>query len=528
MSKLQSLFYGVTDPDQIDQARREMQHKHKAAIVYLALFYVGSFLYWQVTSLIFTGQLGEMYPYYYGPGTAMFLLLWLLQKKGIGVFVTPYLVLLTLFGLEAIDFRTSLIGGFPVWAYTSDLFLFITVMMLYNHRLLLLLSMAATLGFFMQVIVIHNSSIAAYQQYVSDSFAFYNSWGFATFVFVLGLSAVYVQVRIGQGLKQLAEEQSIKTLQAQAQMGEILEQVRQTVATLLNFNTNLSENVTATGRISEEVSQAFSEVAKGVVEQTESTVSISDSIQAVDQAVEYVRRNYEVLITSSNVRTGKLAEGSEQIRSLSQEMDRVYEITAETVRSMREMERQNERIGDILMTISSIANQTNLLALNAAIEAARAGEHGRGFAVVSDEVRKLAEDSQRSAKEISSILGSIQETSRVISDQVLSGQEAIRSSLSTTAKTQNFIRDIIVDDEEMRRTSGLVAEEISKLQQTSSVIVGETASISAITEQSSAAMEEVAASVDEQMNRVQRIVESFRDLEQMIQELNEVAGRSVE
>ncbi|MFD2171638.1 methyl-accepting chemotaxis protein [Tumebacillus lipolyticus] len=528
MTKVQSIIYGITNQNEFEQARWEMRQKHKISIIYLALFYGASFLYWQVTSLIFTGKFEESFLYFYLPGLVMFLLLWFLHQREIGVFYTPYLVLLTLFGVEGSDFVNNLMAGFPEWSYTADIFFFVTVLMLYNHRLILSISLFLSFVIFNALIYIQHSAIAAYEQYVSDSFAFYQTWGYTAMIFAFALSAVYMQVVVSKQLKAKVQEQSDKTREAQEKMSDVLQRIRQTTSTLKTFNSTLSENVDVTGRISEEVSQAFSEVAKGVVEQAESSVQISDSIQAVGQSIDYVGSNYETLLATSSGRKAKLAYGSEQIQQLSQAMDRVFEIIEGTVRSMQEMEQQNERIGDILVTISNIANQTNLLALNAAIEAARAGEHGRGFAVVSNEVRELAESSQKSAKEIASILGRIQETSRIISDQVLKGQEAIRSSMSATAETQTFIGEVIRDDEEMQRNSDMMGERIHQLQATSSVIVQETASISAITEESSAAMEQVSASVDEQMNRIKMIVDSFRDLEKLIHELNELAQISVE
>ena len=127
-----------------------------------------------------------------------------------------------------------------------------------------------------------------------------------------------------------------------------------------------------------------------------------------------------------------------------------------------------------------------------------------------------------STREIEAILEQIQSQTRVISDQILEGRHAIRSSLEATTATRDVFDEIAREDEEVRLSSTLVGQRIGKLQETSLVIVDEVSSISSIAEQSSAAMEEVAASMEEQKNRVQRIVDSFAQLEDLVSELNKL------
>ena len=519
MSKLLQLYYGITAPDQIVRAQEEMRQKHKIALLLMSLFYVCSLAYWVIASVIATGKVGEVYVSYYSIGIASVALLGILYKKGIGTFWTPYLVLFVLYINESIDVHSSLINGFPLAGYLSDNFLFFTIVLLYNNPLLLIVGSISALIFFNYSIYAHNMALQAYVQFLSDPVNLYQTWGYCAYVFVLAATAFVMQSRMTNRFKEAAHLKSEQAAQAQNRMSHLLDKIKESIETLAAFNANLSQNVQVTGRISDEVSIAFTEVARGVEDQANSTTQISESMQSINQAIDYVSVNYQGLMASSEERQQKVTQGNKQIRMLFEQMQHLNGVIEATVLSMHRMEQQNTRIGDILTAIHAIADQTSLLSLNAAIEAARAGEHGRGFAVVSDEVRKLAEDSQRSTREIAVILNEIQEQTRLISTQILEGREAIRSSLEATSATQLVFDEIVNEDKEIFDSFTLVGQEITKLQETTGVIVDEVTSISSITEESSAAMQEVAASMEEQKYRVQAIVDSFTELENLVIEL---------
>lgn len=522
MSKLQLLYYGISKPSLLEVARDEMQQKHKIALFYMSLFYVGSLIYWAVTSLLFTGAVGEVYLSFYLTGIVSVVVLGVLRQKGIGTFWTPYLVLLVLYINEALDVHATLTSGFPLAGYLADNFLFLAILMLYNNPLLLIAGISSALAFFHYSVYVHHTALDAYLQYVSDPFNFYQTWGYYAFTFLLAVSAIYRHGRISSRFKEAAQEKTEQASLSQERMRELLDQVKGSIQTLSAFNSAFTDNVYTTGRISDEVATAFSEVARGVEEQAYSTAQISDSIQSINQAIDYVGESYQEVLASSEARQEKITRSNKTISTLDEQMQHLNNVIEATVESMQQLEKQSARIGDILTAINAISDQTSLLALNAAIEAARAGEHGRGFAVVSEEVRKLSDDSQRSTREIEAILEQIQSQTRVISDQILEGRHAIRSSLEATTATRDVFDEIAREDEEVRLSSTLVGQRIGKLQETSLVIVDEVSSISSIAEQSSAAMEEVAASMEEQKNRVQRIVDSFAQLEDLVSELNKL------
>ena len=206
-------------------------------------------------------------------------------------------------------------------------------------------------------------------------------------------------------------------------------------------------------------------------------------------------------------------------------MESVRESSAAVSAAIGELAAKSEQIGAIVQTITAISEQTNLLALNAAIEAARAGEQGKGFAVVAEEVRKLAEESQDAAQEISTLIGAIQgETGKAVS-VVQDGAERTQEGVAVVEQTREaFLRiGTAVDDmtarvEQIAAVSAQISASANNMQE----IIGEAA---AVAEQSSASTEEVSASTEETSASAQEIAASAQTLSGNAEELNRlVAG----
>ena len=220
---------------------------------------------------------------------------------------------------------------------------------------------------------------------------------------------------------------------------------------------------------------------------------------------------------------------------------------------VQDMGHHSDQIGMIIETIEDIASQTNLLALNATIEAARAGEHGKGFAVVADEVRKLAERSAMATKEIGTLIVGIQKTVAESVHAMEEGTLEVEQGLISATHASQALSDILTAVETVNyqaqqasEASDLMSIAATELVQAvdavSSVVEENTAatkemsvnsndvseaieSISSVSEENSAAIEEVSASTEEMSAQVEEVASATQSLEKMAESLKEVVSR---
>jgi methyl-accepting chemotaxis protein len=264
------------------------------------------------------------------------------------------------------------------------------------------------------------------------------------------------------------------------------------------------------GNATSQIAVTIQRVAKGTAQQSEAvnlTVSVIDDVNKSISLVSSGAEDQTKAIRKASVVTEKITANNG--------ISARVELSAQKA---QELGSRSQQIGAIIETIDDIASQTNLLALNAAIEAARAGEHGKGFAVVADEVRKLAERSSAATKEISQLIKGIQSNVAETVEMSATAATEINSASGELTTAIESLSNVLDDND--KATHELTGQ--------SSQMIQSMENIASVSEENSAAVEEVSAAAEEMTAQVEEVSAAAQALSQMASELKEsVAGFSV-
>ena len=290
-------------------------------------------------------------------------------------------------------------------------------------------------------------------------------------------------------------------------IGALIRNLLNTAEQLAASSEELTASADQSAQASNQVAQSITEVAKGSDEQLRAADQTRDMVEQMSKGIDQMAQNTMVVSASAQKTASAAAEGEQSVGQAVAQMGIIETKTEATANVIASLEERSKQIGQIVEVISTIAAQTNLLALNAAIEAARAGEAGRGFAVVADEVRKLAEQSQDAAKQITELIGEVQgRTNQAVlfmnegRREVETGAKVVNSAGQSFADILRMVREISAEVHEISAateelTSGTqqVVGAAQRISKESRQAAEQTETISAATEEQSASMEEIAS-----------------------------------
>ncbi|WVV65201.1 methyl-accepting chemotaxis protein [Pseudomonas batumici] len=297
------------------------------------------------------------------------------------------------------------------------------------------------------------------------------------------------------------------------ELGVLQQGIQRMGTTLRDLISGIRDGVTQIASAAEELSAVTEQTSAGVNSQKVETDQVATAMHEMTATVQEVARNAEEASQAAAAADGEAREGDKVVGEAIAQIERLATEVVRSTEAMTVLQQESDKIGAVMDVIKAVAEQTNLLALNAAIEAARAGEAGRGFAVVADEVRGLAQRTQKSTEEIEGLVAALQNGTQQVANVMNNSRSLTDSSVALTRKAGSSLENItrtVSNIQSMNQQIAAAAEQQSAVaEEISRSIIN----VRDVSEQTASASDETAASSVELArlgNQLQMMVSHFR------------------
>lgn len=309
------------------------------------------------------------------------------------------------------------------------------------------------------------------------------------------------------------------------QLKELLNRIKDVAGTVDDQSRVLTQAANEVQQGTEQVAATMEELASGAENQANHAGSLSEMMNDLNKTIEEVDHSSDSIKTFSNDVLQQTQSGFDTMESTNEQMKKIDQIVKDSVQGVQSLDAKTQEISKLVTVIGEIAEQTNLLALNAAIEAARAGEHGKGFAVVADEVRKLAEQVSESLSEITNVVNTIQKESDQVTVALQEGYGEVSAGSEQMTKTKDTFKTIYDAVNAMTDNISTVKGHVDQVTENSKEMNGSVGEIAAISEESAAGIEQTSAVTQQTSSSMEQVTANAEQLSGLANELTTLIKR---